>query len=74
MALLHRKGHLAVNQTYVNAGILGTTFDARLIGETRVGDFPAVMPEITGSASITAVNQFFVDPRDPFPQGFMLGS
>jgi len=74
MALLHRKGRLAVNQKYINAGILGTTFEARIVAETRVGDFPSVIPEITGSASITGISQFFVDPRDPFPQGFMLGS
>ncbi len=74
MALLHRKGELALNQTYTNAGILNTTFDARLIAETTVGDLPAVIPEITGSAYITGINQFTVDSQDPFPQGFMLGS
>jgi proline racemase len=74
MALLHRKGELALNQTYTNAGILDTTFDARLVAETSVGDLPAVVPEITGSACITGINQFIVDSRDPFPQGFLLGS
>jgi proline racemase len=72
MALLHRRGDLAVGQSYTNAGILGTTFEARIIAETTVGDFLAVVPEITGSAYITGVHQFIVDPRDPFPQGFML--
>jgi len=37
-----------------------------------VGDFPAVIPEVTGSAYLTGFNQFIVDPRDPFPQGFLL--
>jgi len=74
MALLHRKGELALNQKYINAGILGTTFEARLVAETRVGDLPAVVPEITGSAYITGINQFVVESRDPFPQGFLLGS
>lgn len=74
MALLHRKGELALNQTYINAGILDTTFDAQLMSETTVGNLPAVIPEITGSAYITGINQFIVDSRDPFPQGFLLGS
>jgi len=72
MTLLHRRGELAVDQPYINAGILGTTFEARLVAETRVGDFPAVIPEVTGSAYLTGFNQFIVDPRDPFPQGFLL--
>ncbi len=72
MALLHRRGRLALNQRYINAGILGTTFEGRLVAETRVGEFPAVIPEITGSAYMTGFNQFMIDPRDPFPQGFLL--
>jgi proline racemase len=74
MALLHHKGDLAIDQVYTNAGILETTFQARLVAETMVGDLPAVIPEITGSAYITGINQFIVDPRDPFPQGFLLRS
>ncbi len=74
MALLHRKGELKLNQTYINAGILDTFFEARLVAETSVGDLPAVVPEITGSAYITGINQFIVEARDPFPQGFLLGS
>jgi proline racemase len=31
-----------------------------------------VIPEITGSACLTGLHQFIVDPQDPFPQGFLL--
>lgn len=72
MALLHRRGELPLNQVYTNAGILGTTFEARITAETMVGDFSAVIPEITGSAHVTGVHQFVVNPADPFPLGFML--
>jgi proline racemase len=72
MALLHRRGQLGLNQPYVNAGILGTTFEGRLVAETRVGDLPAVVPEVRGSAQITGVHEFVLDPRDPFPHGFLL--
>ncbi|HET90892.1 MAG TPA: hypothetical protein ENN99_09175 [Chloroflexi bacterium] len=72
MALLHRRGQLALDQPFVNAGILGTTFEGRLVAETTVGDLPAVVPEVRGSAQITGVHQFVLDPRDPFPQGFLL--
>ena len=72
MALLHHRGQLALNQPFVNAGILGTTFEGRLVAETQVGELPAVVPEVRGSAQITGVHRFVLDPRDPFPQGFLL--
>lgn len=72
MALLHHRGQLDVGETYVNGGILGTTFEGQLVAETNVGELPAVVPEVRGSAQITGVHQFVVDPRDPFPCGFLL--
>ncbi|HDQ73417.1 MAG TPA: hypothetical protein ENN19_15185 [Chloroflexi bacterium] len=72
MALLHHQGRLALNHPFVNAGILGTTFEGRLVAETRVGDLPAVIPEVRGSAHVTGVHQFVLDSRDPFPHGFLL--
>jgi proline racemase len=72
LALMHRRGKLAVGERYTNAGILGTTFEAQIVAETAVGEFPAVVPEITGSAHLTGYHVFVVDPRDPFPQGFLL--
>lgn len=72
MALLHHRGQLALDQPFVNAGILGTTFEGRLAAETMVGDLPAVIPEVRGSAQITGVHQFVLDSRDPFPHGFLL--
>ncbi len=72
MTLLHHRGKLALDQPYVNTGILGTTFEGRLVVETMVGDLPAVVPEVRGSAHITGVHQFVLDPRDPFPTGFLL--
>ncbi|MEA3349345.1 MAG: proline racemase family protein, partial [Chloroflexota bacterium] len=72
MTLLHHRGKLALNQSYVNTGILGTTFESRLVAETKVGDLDAVVPEVRGSAHVTGVHQFVLDPRDPFPEGFLL--
>ena len=72
MTLLHHRGHLGINEPFTNAGILGTTFEGRLLAETKVGDLPAVVPEIRGSAQITGAHQFVLDSRDPFPQGFLI--
>ena len=59
---------------FVNESISGTTFRGRLIEETKVGDYPAVIPEVTGSAYITGFNHIFLDPDDPLgAEGFLLG-
>ena len=55
-----------------HASVLGTTFDGRIVGETQVGDTPAIVPAIRGSAWITGITQVIVDPTDPFPEGYLL--
>lgn len=72
MTLLHDRGELNIGEPYFNSGALGTTFEGRLVEETRVGDTRAVVAEIRGSAHITGMNEFVLDPRDPFPEGFLL--
>ncbi|MFZ0613865.1 MAG: proline racemase family protein [Desulfobacterales bacterium] len=72
LTLLHQRGVLQTNQNFVNAGPLGTTFDARVAEETWVGDQRAVVVEIQSSAHITGLQEFIIDPSDPFPEGFLL--
>lgn len=73
MATLHAKGKLGLNQPFVHEGILGTLFTGRLLEETRVGDYAAVVPSLTGTAWITGFAQYVLDPEDPFPNGFTVG-
>jgi len=44
----------------------------RLVGETTVGEYAAVIPEITGRAWITGTAEYRLDADDPFPAGFAL--
>lgn len=73
MAALHAKGKLQLHQDFRHAGILGTVFTGRLIEETRVGPYRAVAPIITGTAWITGMATYGIDPDDPFPNGFTIG-
>ncbi len=50
-----------------------TIFTGRLVRETQVGDYPAVVPNLSGQAWITGFAQYVVDPEDPFPNGFTTG-
>jgi proline racemase len=72
MAALHARGELAIGADFVNESLLGRRFVGRLLGETHVGDVPAVLPTITGRAWITGTAQYLLDPTDPFPEGFQL--
>jgi len=73
MAALHAKGQLPLGEDFVHEGILGTTFTGKLMEETRVGPYAAVVPALSGQAWITGFAQYVVDPEDPFPDGFTVG-
>jgi proline racemase len=73
MATLHARGLLGLEEPFVHEGILGTTFTGRLVEETTVGPYRAVVPELTGTAWITGFSSWVVDPEDPFPDGFTVG-
>jgi proline racemase len=72
MTLLHHRGQLGLNQTFVNTSPLGTTFQGRLVEEIRLGDKKAVVAEVRGKAQITGIHEFIVDARDPFQKGYLL--
>ncbi|MFE3634575.1 proline racemase family protein [Streptomyces sp. NPDC059168] len=72
MAQLHARGELPLHTEFVNESFIGTRFTGRLLGTTRVGGLPAVLPSFTGRAWITGTAQYLLDPTDPFPEGFVL--
>lgn len=71
---LFAKGKLALNEDLINESITGTIFYGRAIEETKVGDYRAVIPQITASACITGFNHLVLDSDDPFgAKGFYVG-
>ena len=73
MATLYARGKLGLNQDFRHEGILGTLFTGRLLEETKVGPYTAVVPTISGQAWITGFASYVVDPSDPFPEGYTVG-
>jgi proline racemase/trans-L-3-hydroxyproline dehydratase len=69
LAVLHAKGELGVGEWFDSDSVLGTRFRARVLETTRVGEHDAVVPEITGSAWITSMATFVIDPEDPCRYG-----
>jgi trans-L-3-hydroxyproline dehydratase len=72
MAALHARGSMKVGDAMTHASAIGSTFDGRIVSETEVGGRAAIVPAISGSAWITGVSQLYVDPDDPFPEGYLL--
>jgi proline racemase len=73
MAMLHARGELALDQDFHHEGILGTIFTGRLVEETAVGPYRAVVPTISGRAWIIGFAHYVVDAEDPFSEGFTVG-
>jgi proline racemase/trans-L-3-hydroxyproline dehydratase len=69
LAVLHAKGELEPGRWFTSASVLDTRFRARVVRETKVGPFAAVVPEIEGSAWITGLQTFVLDPEDPCVHG-----
>ena len=73
VAMRYAKGELKLNEEFVSESVIGSLFYGKAVEEAQVGPFPAVIPTIRGSAYITGLQQFVLDPKDPYPQGFYLG-
>jgi len=71
-AQLHARGELSTGERLRIESLLGTSFEVRVLRETRVGDTPAVVPEVEGSAWVTGRAELLIDPADPLREGFLL--
>ena len=74
LALHHAKGEIVDGQQIVIESILGaaSTFSGRIVGRAQVGQYEAIVPEVSGKAFITGLHEFIIDPRDTLGQGFLV--
>jgi len=73
MAVLHARGLMAVGEKYIARSVIDSRFDGRIVAETRVGDKPAIIPELSGRGWLTGTYQHMLDPTDPWPEGYRIG-
>lgn len=71
-AQLFLRGQLALNQSYVNASIVGSRFEVRVVEAVKVGPLDGAITEVSGEAQLMGFNQWVLERDDPFPQGFFL--
>jgi trans-L-3-hydroxyproline dehydratase len=72
MAVVDAMGLLGEDTPFVHESLIGTRFTGRVAARTMVGDFPAIVPEIAGSAWITGEHTFLIDEDDPLKEGFRI--
>lgn len=72
MAQWAAHGKLKEGDAFVHESIIGSLFKGRVLKETTVGDFPAIIPQIGGWARVTGLNTIYIDDEDPFAKGFQV--
>ncbi|MDP5279009.1 4-hydroxyproline epimerase [Sphingomonas sp. DG1-23] len=72
LAHLAAAGRLAVGDRFVHESYIGSRFIGRVEAETRLGDQPAIIPSVEGSAIATGFNTIWIDRADSFWEGFQV--
>jgi proline racemase len=72
LALLEARGELERGSELIHYGIVGTAFKGVVTDDAMVGDLPAVITEVEGSAHRTGTHTFELEPTDDLGTGFLL--
>ena len=72
LALMYARGEIKTGETFVHESIIGSLFYCKVVDTAKVAGIPAIIPEIKGSAYLTGMHTFVIDPDDPFAHGFTL--
>jgi proline racemase len=72
LAIHYARGEIGLGDPIVVESIIGTRFVGRIVEATTFGPYPAIIPEIEGTAHITGRHEFLIDPDDPLRDGFIL--
>jgi len=72
LAIHYARGEIDLGQPIVVESIIGSRFTGRIVETTTFGPYPAIIPEVEGTAHITGRHEFLIDPDDPWRDGFIL--
>lgn len=72
LVLHYARGEVGLNQPLIIESIIGSRFTGRVLDTTTFGPYPAIIPEVEGTAHLTGRHEFLIDPEDPLRAGFML--
>jgi len=72
LAIHYARGEISRGQPIVIESIIGSRFTCRAAATTTFGPYPAIIPEVEGTAYITGRHEFLIDPHDELREGFIL--
>jgi trans-L-3-hydroxyproline dehydratase len=72
MAIHKAKNEIKIGQKMRIESITNSVFTGAVISEENYGPFTAVIPQVEGTAHITGMHTFIIDPNDPMKNGFIL--
>jgi proline racemase len=72
LAQMYGRGLMTKDDVLINESWIGSIFEGRIKEETTVGNFPAIVPTITGRAWVMGEATWTLDASDPFPEGFLV--
>lgn len=72
MSWLYKKGKLGVGESFVYESFIGSRFIGRIADTAKVGEFDAIIPQVTGAAYLTGEATWFIDPDDRMGKGFVV--
>jgi proline racemase len=72
MAALFANGRIGLNDEVIHESIIDTIFSSRVVSQTRIEGFDAIIPEIRATAYTTGINSFILSPNDPIKHGFLI--
>jgi proline racemase len=72
LALLDRSGELPRGELLAHLSVIGSEFEARVVGAAAAAGREAVVTEVAGTAHLTGRHEFVLEPDDELGTGFLL--
>jgi len=72
MAIHYLRNEIAKGEHMTIESITDSVFTGSVVDEVDFGPFQAVIPQVAGTAFITGMHTFVIDPKDPIKKGFIL--
>lgn len=72
MAIHKARKEIDFGETMTIESITSSVFKGSVVSEEEYGPFKAVIPQVEGTAHITGMHTFCIDPKDPTKYGFIL--
>lgn len=71
IAIEYARKNIKLDQEMSIESITNSVFVCKAIQETKYGGYNAIIPEVKGTAHITGIHNFIIDPNDPMKDGFI---